>query len=647
MTNRNINVRVLQIALIPALIVSLLLSLYFGGQRVADLEQGLDDRAAAIARQLAPAAEFGVRSGNRDVLNRLVTAVSSEQGVTSVVICDAAGTILAQVGEIDPTLAPRIARGAAIQGETDDERTLIASSPILRSGILVDDIGVSTRRTALLVREPQPVGRIYVSMSKEIITQQRHRLFLETLAITLLILTANVFIAIRMSRTVSRPMMRLTDAVQKISQGDLATRVTPDSAGLVRTLEDGVNTMAQTLESARAHLERRIADATIELEHRRQEAEHANRAKSRFLAAASHDLRQPLHALGLFVASLQGKALAPEAQQIVHQIERSIVAMQDLLESLLDISRLDTGGIAPNVIDFPLQRVFSTLESQFTPLARAKSLNLRIRATRAHVRSDPAMVERIVMNLMSNALRYTERGTVLIGCRRRGTDVCIEVWDTGIGIAPHEQKRIFDEFYRINRAEVRPQQHPGLGLGLAIVEGFARLLGHNIAVRSQPGRGSVFSIRLPRAADMTSAFGEMPDDLPRTLNDNLSGVTVLIVDDDESARNAAATLFGTWGCDVYTAASGNEAQRMLSTAAMDSPQLILCDYRLSHEETGIDALKRIGTIDGIAIPAILVSADLSADVAEAARANGYPLLNKPLRPAKLRALVQHLLLRPS
>jgi signal transduction histidine kinase/CheY-like chemotaxis protein len=642
MKRPDITIRMLRVAMVPALTIALVLTFYFSRQRLEDLELSLKERGAAFARQLALAAEFGVYSGNRDELQRLVAAVSSEEGVTAITIRDATGAELANSRwKETPAMDDKAVRTSA-QQEVDHGRTLVSSSPILQNQVYLEEFfNEPMIEVDPSVTRAKVLGRVYVAMSKGALSAQRERLFIETLAITLLIFIASVFIALRMSRNVSRPIARLTEAVQKIAEGDLDTRVVPDSDGVVRALEDGVNIMARTLKSAHADLEQRVADATVEVEHRREEAERANQAKSKFLAAASHDLRQPLHALGLFVAGLQERSLPPEAHRVAQQIERSVVAMQDLLEALLDISRLDAGGVAPNVSDFSVKRLLSAMETHFASSAQAKSLAFRIVPSRAAVRSDPILLERILLNLVSNALRYTERGTVLLGCRRRGPDLLIQVWDTGVGITQPGLGHIFDEFYRVPGNKTSASQEPGLGLGLAIVDRFARLLGHTIEVRSQPGKGSMFSVRVGRAPYAAPAHEEVtgPGDAW------LAGISVLVIDDDAAVRSAAATLFEGWGCEVATASDGAEARALLSRSPLSPPQLIVCDYRLSHEENGIDLLNQLRVDVADDIPAILVSADTTVEVANAAAANGYPLLHKPLRPAKLRSLALHLLTR--
>lgn len=639
MTRWNINARVLLVALVPALLIALLLGFYFTHTRVADLEQSLAARGRMLARQLSLAAEFGVYSGNREILDRLVTTVARELDVTAVTIRDAAGTVLAHSG--DAAIVGHDPRaGAPEQSEENAGQILVSSAPILQSRMALEeffdapgDAGQAAHSAA-----PRILGRAYIAISRAPLAAERQRVVFDTLTITLLILAANVFLAARMSRRVARPVVKLTQAVQRLAQGDLDARVAPDSDGVVRSLEDGVNAMASALKSAQAHLEQRVADATEQLAQKKEEAEHANQAKSRFLAAASHDLRQPLHALGLFVASLTDKPLPDEVRRTVTQIDKSVVAMQDLLDALLDISRLDAGTVTPKLADFPVYRLLSAMETSYALNAERKGIELRTVPSSVAVRSDPILLERILHNLVSNAVRYTARGKVLLGCRRRGAHLRIEVWDTGVGIAADQLRLIFDEFYRVTDplAEER-----GLGLGLAIVDRLARLLGHKISVRSVPGKGSMFAIDVPCAIG-AAAEGEAV--APAADSAEFPATLIMVIDDDHAALAATRTLFESWGCRVLTAGSGTEAEAQLRKRP-ERPGLFVCDYRLSHTETGIELLDRLRTLTRGDTPAVVISADTSIEVQRAAEASGYPLLHKPLRPAKLRALTHHLLTR--
>jgi CheY-like chemotaxis protein len=312
-----------------------------------------------------------------------------------------------------------------------------------------------------------------------------------------------------------------------------------------------------------------------------------------------------------------------------------VTALQELLDAILDISRLDAGTISPRVADFAVATLLDRLMTAFGPSAAEKGLRLRVVQSQLYVCSDPVLLERILLNLVSNALRYTLRGGILIGCRRRGGRVRIEVRDTGIGIAPEHRHVIFQEFYQAADPEVG---HQGLGLGLAIATRLAALLGIRIEVASRLGEGSVFAVEVPRGEPPAPPQSVVP---AAGATDILYGALVLVVDDDALVREAMYSLLAQWGCTVMGAASGEEAVALLQSGDR-LPNALLCDYRLPGAETGVDVIRQLHALAGRDIPAALVSADTAPESLRAAKSSGYPLLPKPVAPAKLRALIEHL-----
>lgn len=342
-----------------------------------------------------------------------------------------------------------------------------------------------------------------------------------------------------------------------------------------------------------------------------------------------------MHALGLFIAQLEEARDPAVIRGLIEKIAASSAAISELLDALLDISRLDAGTIEPQPAEFALQPLFERMEQAFGLAAQSKELRLRVRPTRLCVATDPLLLERILLNLVSNAVRYTKTGGVLLAARRRGERVSIEVWDTGAGIPREEQRRIFEEFYRLpGSGDGRSQ---GLGLGLAIVERLARLLDLPLSVASVVGRGSKFalSVLLARAA------AAEPSAAPHlAVPAAFEGVTVLVIDDDAAARDAAQGLFVQWGCRVLAAASGGEAEALLASGEA-RPAVILCDYRLGEDELGTAVIERIRRRLAAEIPAVLVSGDVTAQLRQEVAAAGLHLLPKPLKAAKLRALLHH------
>ena len=375
-----------------------------------------------------------------------------------------------------------------------------------------------------------------------------------------------------------------------------------------------------------------------ELREQKEAAVDANIAKSRFLAAASHDLRQPLHALGLFVQALQETPLATRERQTIGNIRRSVDAMEELFNSLLDISRLDAGVVQPHVATIPLASVFDRLRFEYAPVARQKRLSLRVVKTSLFVESDPSLLARLIRNLLSNAVRYTDAGGVVLGCRRLAGEVRIEVWDTGKGIPADRHEEIFQEFYQLDSAEAG-SLWKGLGLGLAIVRRLAKLLNYRVAMRSTVGKGSVFSITLPRGRleDYVQA-----ESSPESAAFDLSHALVLVIDDEAAVQEGMATLLRKWRCDVLTAGSGVEMKNKLVEIAR-LPDLIVSDYRLRGGENGIQVVEMLRSEFNIEIPALLVTGDTAPDRLRDAEASGLPILHKPLNPARLRTLIANLL----
>ena len=435
-------------------------------------------------------------------------------------------------------------------------------------------------------------------------------------------LAASYFLARRMVR----PIRALGEGADRIGAGQLGERIRVGTGDELDALGAQFNRMAERLQESHATLEARIAERTEQLA-------TANRAKTRFLAAASHDLRQPMHALALTVGELRETAHAPELAALARRIDRSVAALEDLLDALLDISKLDAGAIAAEKQTFPLQSVLERLADELGPAAEEKGLRFRVVPTSLWTESDPTLLRRILLNLAANAVRYTREGGVVVGCRRHGVQAEIVVADSGIGIGTADQARIFEEFYQAGSPQRDRAQ--GLGLGLAIVDRVARLLGHAITVKSQVGRGSVFSVRVPIVPPRP---GEPASAAPET-GTQLAGLHVLVVDDEPDVRAALEGLLQRWGCSVETAASGGEAL----AAGRASPDLVLCDLRLGEGGNGFDVLDRLKARWGANLQGVIVTADASPGRIADAHARGYPLLHKPVRPAKLRALVEQLL----
>ena len=376
-------------------------------------------------------------------------------------------------------------------------------------------------------------------------------------------------------------------------------------------------------------LEQRVFDRTAELEQAKVQAERANNAKSRFLAAVSHDLVQPLNAAQLMTHSLARRVEDIEQRDAVARISGALGATEDLLEGLLDISRLDAGGLEPRIIEFPLGELFEQLSGEFRVLARERGLALHCMPTSLVVRSDPQLLRRILQNFLSNAVRYTREGRIVLGVRRRGDRVLAGVWDTGPGIPSASRRLIFEEFRRLDADAASP----GLGLGLAIAERMARLLEHPLVLESVEERGTMFGVEVLRVDHVRSRVGR------REERGAPEGGHVLVVDNDAQMLASLEQLLGDWGFTVDSASGAADARSKCGQCRFD---MLILDYHLDDGATGLDLLRQLRA-SGVDAPALLISADHAAELRNAAREAGCELLHKPIRPLALRSVLRRLL----
>jgi signal transduction histidine kinase len=446
-------------------------------------------------------------------------------------------------------------------------------------------------------------------------------------------------LAYRLGNWVVGPLVRVSNMVKRIGQGNFSVEESVAKGDPLLELQSSLNQMANRLAWGRDDLERQVESVTHELRLKKEQAESATLAKSRFLAAASHDLRQPSHALGMFVARLGQLPMDAQMRQLVGNLEISVLALQDLLDALLDLSRLDSGHVQVRMGMVKLNDLLDSVRTAMAPVAHARGLRLQVRPTTHWAQSDPLLLQRMLNNLVINAIRYTERGTVLVACRpcaqRRG--VRIEVWDSGIGISPEHHEDIFKEFYQLSQRA--GGSNLGMGLGLNIVQRSAHLLGHQISLRSNVGCGTRFAIQMEMAQPAQPGLQALADKPQPTLGD-IGGLRLLLIEDNQNVRAAVQDLLQSWGCQVQVAASLQEALAQLQ--AHGTPDVILSDYHLGIAENGIDCIQAVRAAAGSAIPACLMSGETHADFLQAVKAADVPLLHKPVRPAKLRSLLRHL-----
>jgi signal transduction histidine kinase/CheY-like chemotaxis protein len=629
MRKHGIDNQALMVALIPVLIFALLLESYFIYTRIGEMDRALFDRAKLIVRQMASSSEYAVFSGNLSLLQQQVDVALAQPDVNAVAVFDASGNFIAGSGN-SKDYSANLQQAEAVE----DQRILTLRQPIIATQIQLDDVlGVEKSMT-------KPLGSIIVVMSKSRLKSEKSQMLMMNILITVLAMVLAVLVALRVSRRITRPIMGIRSAVNQIGAGRLNTRIGETHVQELNELAQGINEMAQQLDIQRDTLQQRVNEATQELREKKEEAEKANFDKTRFLAAASHDLRQPMHAMGLFMGELRNRIDSPEQRKIVEKVEESVEAMSGLLDSLLDISKLDAGVIVPQVQEFAIDALLNRLAQDFSPMSLKRFITFRVHSIEATVLSDPILLERILTNLISNAIRYTpQNGIVMVACRQRGENIRIEVRDNGPGIPADEQRNIFKEFVQLsNKARDRSK---GLGLGLAIVDRLSKLLGHPITLRSAPQRGSTFAIEMPRVPNVHELLAGYRTPHPEVgaISNEFAGLRVLVVDDDELVRIGTAGLLASWGCHLQVAGSLEEV-RQISTD--DHFDLIVCDYRLPDGD-GLELVDSIDTHCDIKPAFILISGDTSPEVLQRVVAKGHHLLHKPVRPAKLRSMLSFVL----
>lgn len=516
--------------------------------------------------------------------------------------------------------------------------------------ILADSHGRSDAKpqdTLTVVRDvidsdqPQaaPLGSVMVDVSLgEAIAAQRASLRNALLALAVSLGVAAV-IAWLAARWISAPLRRLARAVHELGRGDSAVAVDVTDQNEIGELQRGFNSASAALFNVQRGMEQEIEHATLELARKNMALEAASVAKARFLASASHDLRQPLYALTLFSSALAVDEHDPVRLDRIAHIQECVEALDHLFGELLDLSRLETGAMQVEIGEFPLDQVFEEVSRNFRMIAEQQDLRLIMRTTDLWVRSDRTMLARILNNLVSNALRYTRDGGVLIGARRcsNGT-VRVDVWDTGCGIATEHQERIFDEFYRVDNSGNHDHsggQRRGLGLGLATVQRLAELLDTRVLLKSRAGRGSVFSFHLsevPAQQIQPLHAGQPPLDV--------SGMRVLVIDDEPAILSGIRYLLRSWGCEVAVAEDRLQALEAVELLGV-APDLVISDLRLREGESGLDVLAALDLYyqrDGTQpFPRLLITGETRSDRLREIMAARIPVLYKPVSPEQLRA----------
>ena len=493
---------------------------------------------------------------------------------------------------------------------------------------------ISYTENLLLVQ----AGKVNAELEEIIFASKSKITYVERIALSYIVITSliallfvvtMVLVIVRMN--ISKPLQLLTDSIN---------RYTP--LHKVEEFEDEKNILSREDELGRMgrsfnRLKEDLWEQGEGLQNAKIDAERANKAKSVFLASASHDLRQPLNAMQMYIAALQSKVKDKEILRIIEDINSVSISTARLLNALLDVSELEVGAIKPRFEIFSVNNILISIFQSFLPLAKDKELDFRVVPSSFYVRSDPALLERILGNFMSNAIRYTDKGSVLIGCRKRGDKVVIEVWDTGCGISDDQMSLIYEDFYQIENKE--RDRGKGLGLGLALAKRLAESLEHTIDSKSTLGNGSCFSV----AVDI--AENKIDDNQAESFMNimNLSGANILLVEDDMDVLKATKQLLESWGCKVKTARNKDEVMNLIKENPYDNPDIILADNRLPGDASGIDITSLIQEKLQASIPCVIMTGDVERNHVQSIIDKGFPVLLKPIQPAKFRAMLSHLI----
>jgi len=635
MNYRSITVRMLAAALLPVVVAVVTISGALWFAHVSDIDQAHAVRARLLLRQTALASEYGLFSGNAAVLQGIVNAVRKEADVSSVAVYDRSGIPIAYAGEMEFGRLAEI-RLDSYQQSMRSRGIDVLLQTVTTPSVQVEDLYGTTDRLQG-ENASQVLGFVALKVSRETLQKRGVQALWLAMGIGGLGMLMGGVFALRLGRRVVDPILRVSADIQRIGNGDFSgSALSPDDP--LHDVQQKLNEMALRLAWGREEMEQRVVQATREIRLKQEEAETATLAKSRFLAAASHDLRQPAHAMGMFIARLNQLPLDATTRELANGLDASVRAMQMLLDGLLDISRLESGTVQPQMQSTDLGSLLNAIRQACEPQANSKGLALRLAPTQLWAMTDPVLLQRMVANLVHNAVTYTQQGSILITCRPtgQGTEVRIDVSDSGIGIAHEHQQVIFNEFYQVSNPG--RDRGKGMGLGLNIVERSARLLGHRVHVRSHPGCGSRFSISMERSQPVEQLDKELL--LPDRIENDLVGLRVLVIDDDTLALNAIQMLLESWGCVVYAAPTAPAARDLLDGAF--EPDFIVSDYRLGDGVSGIQAISDVRVLLSRPVPACLISGDTDVALIRQAHDSALTLLHKPVRPAKLRSLMRRL-----
>jgi signal transduction histidine kinase len=595
------------LALVPATAATLAAITVLTRQHLDNLTELMRANAQTVALQVATAAQAPLVRMDRRALQRTAQSGTYQPHVQQVQIWSEDGEIVANSETVDR------ARAEGLQ----------VVAPIVSD-------------------EGQPSGKVMVEMSLEAVQQARRSVWLN---VVLVLATSLVGVGLAgwwAARRISEPIRALGKAVDRLGAGEAAS-VAIEGTSEVRHLQHGFNQAALALAESHRLLQSRIAEATAELARKNQQLEVASQAKTRLLAAASHDLRQPLHALTLFSDGLANGETDPVRLQRIGHIRECVDSLDRLFSELLNLSQLDAGVLQPQWTEFALDQLFDEISRNFRPVAEQQGLRLVVRKTDLWVRCDYVMLSRILNNLVSNSLRHTLEGGVLVGARRRGKGVRIEVVDTGVGIAPQHQARVFEEFYQVEpTGRNAPRGQRGMGLGLATVQRLAELLNTRVELTSRPQKGTCVRV-LVRSAPAALAAPAAPF-LAGAVEDDgasLAHLRILVIDDERTILEGLSVVLTNWGAEVMAAQTRAEALA-LADAWAEPPDVVVSDLLLQGGDNGLDviaALERHPRGIGAATARLLVTGETKPDRLREVAEAGIAVLYKPVSPRVLRQAI--------
>lgn len=642
----------LLVALIPMLLAILLFGSYSIYTRFSDADQALVERSRLVAHQLALASEYALFSGNSELLEQGINSRLSVEYVDAVYILDAESRLL-----IGKSLAKNAAAALPDSVSTNNSVFQDKHTLVLYEDVFATELNLSDLNETGTINPGKKLGAVIIEFNKTLLNRHKFEMLIINLLFMVGVLIISVLAALWLSRRISDPILSMGDIIKVIGNGNLIARISPQTSVLeLNELAGNINNMARQLEEDRDTLEQRIFNATLDLRRRKDEAEQAHRevlslneklslafielenkekAKTRFLAAAGHDLRQPIAAANLFVESLKHSSPDQHQSELIGKLDQSMNVFSAMLERLLDISKLDAGLIKPNIKSIELPGLFAWLEQTFAQDALEHQLRFRLIYPAGKpllIRSDIVLLQSILMNLVSNAIKYTEQGSILISARVRGDKVLLQVWDTGIGIAEHDLAHIFDEFYQVGNQH--RSREGGLGLGLSICQRAISLLGSEITCRSHLGRGSVFQFCLPLNGEQHEIERMPVNTLPETVGIDMlfRGKHVVVVEDDALVAAGMVSLLQGLGATVRYF---NHAGEALLHAASNRTDYYIVDFALGGELSGMGFLQAVQQLQQNPIRAVVITGETSSQFISSVEHSPWPVLYKPVNYMKL------------